>query len=191
MKKAMLTLSLLLYVGAANAELQTITNDEMDVEVGQAGVAISLEMRLNADAVGNSLCGTVALPSVECRIALGINNRGRPGIDQEWLVFKGVFGRIYVPYLSLDADTVTYTSDVDGSSQTIAAGKLGYGGPTNKIQINHLTISNIAMEYDTSAVNRGYNVAGEDGFLGIEINGNVEMSGTLKIFPCTSNHPRC
>ncbi len=190
MKKIILAVLISASIGSAYAELQTITNEEMAVETGQAGVAISLDMRLNADAAGNSLCGTVALPIGECRIAIGINNRGRPNIDQEWLVFKGVFGRVYVPYLSLDADTVTYTSDVDGSSQTIAAGKFGFGGPANKIQINHLTISNIAMHYDTGAV-RGYNVVGEDGFLGLEINGNVEMSGTLKIFPCTSNHPRC
>lgn len=189
MKKIILALSVLLNFGVANAELQAISNDELDVEVGQAGIALSLEMRLNADSSGNSLCGRPSLPIVECRMAIGINNRGRPNIDQEWLVFKGVYGRIYVPYLSVDADTVTYTDD-NGASQTIAAGRLGYGGAANKVRIDHLTISNIAMEYDTAIV-KGYNVADEDGFLGLEINGQVEMSGTLKVFPCTSNHPRC
>ena len=189
MKKITCALFLLLNVGGANAELQLIGNDELDVEAGQAGIALSLEMRLNADSAGNSLCGRPSLPIVECRMAIGINNRGKPNIDQEWLVFKGVYGRIYVPYLSVDADTVTYTDD-NGASQTIAAGRLGYGGAANKVRIDHLTISNIAMEYDTAIV-KGYNVADEDGFLGLEINGQVEMSGTLKVFPCTSNHPRC
>ena len=196
MNKALLVMLLLISVGDVSAELLPISNDEMDIETGQAGVALSLEMRLNSDAKGNSLCGTAALPLVECRMAIGLNNRGRPGTDQEWLVLKGIFGRIYIPYLTLDADEVTYISDVDGSSQTISAAKLGFGGVANKVEINHLTISNMAMAYD-SPTERGYNqmmydLSGkETGFLGIEINGNVEMSGTLKIFPCSSNHPRC
>lgn len=197
MKKILSFIVLVLSVGAANAELRPISNEEMDVETGQAGVALSLELRLNADAAGNSLCGTAALPLVECRMALGLNNRGLPGLNQEWLVFKGIFGRIYIPYLTIDADEVTYTSDVDGSGQTVSAAKLGYGGALNKVQINHLTISNMSMAYDTSPTDRGYNrmtldaSLNETGFLGVEINGNVEMSGTLKIFPCPSNHPRC
>ena len=55
----------------------------------------------------------------------------------------------------------------------------------------------ISINANDSPTERGYNqmmydLSGkETGFLGIEINGNVEMSGTLKIFPCSSNHPRC
>ena len=78
MKKSLATLGLMACMGVAHGELLPITNDEMEAETGQAGVAISLELRLNADAAGNSLCGTIALPLVECRMALGLNNRGRP-----------------------------------------------------------------------------------------------------------------
>lgn len=204
--KNTLWLLLLCIVNSAHAELAPISNEEMDAETGQSGVAISLEMRLNADANGNSLCGTAALSLIECRLAFSLNNRGKqPGgvgtpILKEWLVFKGVYGRIYIPRLTIDADTVTYTSDVDGSSQNIAAVKLGFGsGVANKIQISHLTISNIAMEYDTSAANPGYIAdpvtaspeSGTQGFLGLEINGAVEYSGSVKIFACNANHPRC
>lgn len=189
--KSALSLVLLCVINSAYAELTPISNEEMDAEIGQSGVAISLEMRLNADAAGNSLCGTTALPMIECRLAISVNNRGRPTIDQEWLVMKGVYGRIFIPYLTIDADTVNYTSDVDGTNQNVAAVKLGFGGAAKKIQISNLTISNMAMEYDTSAVNRGYIAASEDGFLGLQINGAVDYSGTVKIFACNANHPRC
>jgi len=191
----LLVLCCLMSSHAAFAELQPISNEELDAEIGQAGVALSLEMRLNADAAGNSLCGTTALPMAECRLAIGVNNRGVAGVDQEWLVFKGIYGRIYIPRLTIDASTVSYTSDVDGSTQTIAALKLGYGGGgVNKIQINNLTISNIALERDnlgTALGTKGYMATSEEGFLGLQINGNVEIAGSLKMFPCSANHPRC
>ncbi len=181
----------LLVANVASAELSAVTNEELDAESGQAGVALALDMRLNADATGASLCGTATLPLIECRLAIGLNNRGTPNVDQEWLVFKGVFGRIYVPYLTLDADTVTYTNDTS-TTTTVAAVKFGIPSLTaNKLKIQNLTISNMAVEHDTSSVNRGYVAASEDGFLGLQINGNVEISGTLKMFACIPDHPRC
>jgi len=110
------------------------------------------------------------------------------------LVMKGIYGRIYMPYITLDADTVTYTSDVDGSSKSVAAVKLGYGGPSNKILVQNLTISNMAVERDnllTAAGTRGYAATSEEGFLGLQINGSAEISGTVKMFACNSDHPRC
>ena len=127
MNKTLLVMLLLISVGDVSAELLPISNDEMDIETGQAGVALSLEMRLNSDAKGNSLCGTAALPLVECRMAIGLNNRGRPGTDQEWLVLKGIFGRIYIPYLTLDADEVTYISECYAATGKFARRKKAAG----------------------------------------------------------------
>lgn len=179
--------------GSAFADLDPVSNEALDDVSGQAGIAIALDMRLNADASGNTLCGGATLPLIECRLAVSLNNRGTAGTNQEWLVWKGFYGRIFIPYLTLDADTVSYTNDGGGTS-TVSAAKFGFGGTANKIQIQNLTISNMSIERDnllTASGTRGYLATSEDGFLGLQINGNVAISGTLKMFACTSDHPRC
>lgn len=175
----------------AHAELAPVSNEAMDDISGQAGIAIALDMRLNADATGTTLCGG-AVAQIECRLAVSLNNRGTAG-NQEWLVWKGFYGRIFIPYLTLDASTATYTND-GGGTTTVPAARFGFGGSGNKIQIQNLTISNMAVERDnllTATGTRGYLATSEDGFLGLQINGNVTINGSLKMFACNSDHPRC
>jgi hypothetical protein len=182
---------MLLSSGAA-AQLAPVSNDDLDEVSGQAGIAIALDMRLNADANGNKLAFCNTSPT-ECRLATSLNNRGTAGVNQEWLVWKGFYGRIFVPYLTLDASSVTYTND-GGGTTTVSAARFGFGGTANKILVQNLTISNMAVERDnllTAAGTRGYAATSEDGFLGLRINGSIAIEGSLKMFACNSDHPRC
>ena len=150
------------------------------------------DMRLNADASGNKLAFCNTTPT-ECRLATSLNNRGIAGTNQEWLVWKGFYGRIFIPYLTLDASSATYTND-GGGTTTVQAARFGFGGTANKILVQNLTISNMAVERDnllTAVGTRGYAATNEDGFLGLRINGSIAIEGSLKMFACNSDHPRC
>jgi hypothetical protein len=194
-------------VGAAQAGLVGINDEALDEVSGGAGIALSLDLRINADASGNQLAFcSAAATSAECRLAVSLNNRGTAGTavgDQEWLVWKGFYGRIFVPYLTLDASTVEYDTDTAGVTKVAPAVRFGFGGAANKIKIQNFTISNMAIERDaqlTAAANnptagdpavKGYLARSEDGFLGLRMNGDIAIDGSLKIFACGADHVRC
>lgn len=197
----------LLLLWAANtafADMLPMDNQDLSAVTGQDGVGITLEMRLNANANGSTKCG-VSIPMIECRIGLAFNNRGTPGTNQEWLVMKGISGRIFIPYLAMDASTVTYGTALDGTgTQTTntPAAKLGFD-PANPIRISNLVISNMSVEMDTGATTLGYMVANETGFMGLRIDDSnsistpttpflgIQVSGSVKIFPCSGGHALC
>lgn len=194
-------------VGAAQAGLVGINDEALDEVSGGAGIALSLDLRINADASGNQLAFcSAAATRAECRLAVSLNNRGTAGTavgDQEWLVWKGFYGRIFVPYLTLDASTVEYDTDTAGVTKVAPAVRFGFGGAANKIKIQNFTISNMAIERDaqlTAAANnptagdpavKGYLARSEDGFLGLRMNGDIAIDGSLKIFACGTDHVRC
>lgn len=194
-------------VGAAQAGLVGINDEALDEVSGGAGIALSLDLRINADATGNQLAFcSAAATRAECRLAVSLNNRGTAGTavgDQEWLVWKGFYGRIFVPYLTLDASTVEYDTDTAGVTKVAPAVRFGFGGAANKIKIQNFTISNMAIERDaqlTAAANnptagdpavKGYLARSEDGFLGLRMNGDIAIDGSLKIFACGTDHVRC
>jgi hypothetical protein len=194
-------------VGAAQAGLVGINDEALDEVSGGAGIALSLDLRINADASGNQLAFcSAAATRAECRLAVSLNNRGTAGTavgDQEWLVWKGFYGRIFVPYLTLDASTVEYDTDTAGVTKVAPAVRFGFGGAANKIKIQNFTISNMAIERDaqlTAAANnptagdpavKGYLARSEDGFLGLRMNGDIAIDGSLKIFACGADHVRC
>lgn len=184
----------------AFAELQSLDNQSLAEVSGQDGVGLSMEYRLNADASGTSKCGG-AIPLIECRIALSFNNRGSAASNnQEWLILKGVSGRVLIPYVALDAGTVTYSNDSNVST-TIPAAVFG-ADPNSPLRIQKFVISNMAVETDTSSV-RGYMAAAEDGFMGLRIDDSnsistattpflgVQLTGTVKMFPCNADHKMC
>ena len=194
-------------VGAAQAGLVGINDEALDEVSGGAGIALSLDLRINADATGNQLAFcSAAATRAECRLAVSLNNRGTAGPavgDQEWLVWKGFYGRIFVPYLTLDASTVEYDTDTAGVTKVAPAVRFGFGGAAKKIEIQNFTISNMAIERDaqlTAAANnptagdpavKGYLARSEDGFLGLRMNGDIAIDGSLKIFACGTDHVRC
>ncbi len=203
-----LLVSLWLLSGSTQAELLALNNAELGQVSAQDGVAIGLDWRLNADANGTplTLC-TDPASYRECRIAWSFNNRGTDDVDKKWLVLKGFSGALKIPYLSLDASTVTYTTD-GGSSKTIPAALLGFGDANTKIQVKNLMIDNIAFEQD-NATRRGYEADASTeptgaaipanvntGFMALQISGpsniaNVRIEGTVKLFSCLGDHPSC
>lgn len=211
--KTILSLVLILASTATYAELQQISNEEMSAEVGQAtGIIAAFDFRLNADKTGtvlSPLC-TAASTRTECRIAIALANRGTDlsaVSPKNWLVFKGISGRIYVPQMTLDAATVNY------GTGPVAAMVFGFGGSANPIQINNWVIDNIGVEFDstttpgymrdTGSVSGASNTTGayttanaNSGFMGLQISGpsntaNVAINGTLKVFSCPPTHPSC
>lgn len=185
---------------AAVADMQPLSNESLARVAGQDGIGLAFELRLNADADGVSKCGA-AIPLLECRIALSFHNRGTANTNQEWLVLKRVSGRVVIPYLALDASTVTYSSD-SNLSTTLPAARFGFDD-SNPIRITNLVIGSIAMETDTSATGRGYMAASESGFLGLKVDDSnslptvttplpgVHVSGSVKMFPCNADHKSC
>lgn len=193
-------LMLLALAPAAVAEMQPLSNDSLSMVSGQDGIGLAFELRLNTDADGVSKCGGV-IPLLECRIALSFHNRGTANTNQEWLVLKRVSGRVVIPYLALDASTVTYSSD-SNLLTTIPAAKFSFDD-NNPIRITNLVIGSIAMETDTSATGRGYMAASESGFLGLKVDDSnsrptattplpgVHVGGSIKMFPCNADHKSC
>lgn len=190
---------LLVLSASASADMLPMDNQSLAGVTGQDGIGLALELRLNADASGVSKCGA-SIPLLECRIALSFNNRGTAGSNQEWLVLKGVSGRVVIPYLAMDASTVTYSNDGNVAT-TIPAAKFGFD-PKNPLRIQNYTIANIAWETDTSTT-RGYMTANEGGFLGLKIDDSnsvstpttpfvgLQLSGSIKMFPCNADHKLC
>lgn len=206
--KTILSLVLILASAATYAELQPISNEEMSAETGQAtGIIASFDFRLNADKTGTvlPLC-TDASTRTECRIAISLANRGTDNVDKNWLVFKGISGRIYVPKITLDAATVNY------GTGPVAAMVFGFGGSANPIQIDNWVIDNVGVEID-NGTSPGYmkdtgsstgtnttaaytSANANSGFMGVQISGpsntaNLAINGTLKVFSCPPTHPSC
>lgn len=198
-----------LFASTAMAEMVALDNQGMAEVTGQSGISMALEMRFNADASGASKCGT-SIPLLECRVALSFNNRGTAGVNQEWLVLKGVSGRIYIPYVALDASTITYVADSGssaGSSVTRPATmvSMNNSAPLSDgtiMRITNFTVASISVETDTAST-KGYMAPSEAGFMGIKIDDSssvatsntnfigVQLGGSVKIFPCNTDHPRC
>lgn len=158
-------------------------------------IAISLNNRYH-DGTQDTVSGSVITPS--------------PTGKKEWLVFKGVQGSIYMPLLQLDGVDVTYT----GSAANKTALLLTFDN-TKPIEIRNFGFQSLSIERDTVAAEGAGNVPGylasttyaggeafdannpitgqprERGFLGLNMNGNLAIGGTIKIFSCDSTHPRC
>ena len=209
-------IALLGFSALAQAQMDPLDNDQLEDVVAQQGVAISLDWRLNVDKAGNklALCSNAATYK-ECRIGWAFNNRGDfDDADKRWLVLKGFTGSLYIPYLRVDAITVDYTKDDLSLKTNVPAVQLSFGdiatssGANTKVQIKNLTIDAIAFE-SSNATRRGYfadstleptgaaipaNV--NTGFMGLQINGpsnvaNLQIDGTIKLFPCVGDHQSC
>lgn len=222
--------ALLGFVQVSFAEMQVMTEEDLQAVDGQAGADISLEMRLNQDANYNfdtTLCANFEY----CRWALNLNNSNDDGTvtgsatgRKLWLVFKQVQGTIKFQEIKLDGTDLTpYLNDLGVTTQK-AAIQLGYDA-TKPVLIRNFGYQSLAIESDTCTetnlncssgtvnvpgylakasggsgagayANGKYTAAGFDngrevGFTGLSINTNLALQGTIKIFSCDANHPRC
>lgn len=193
--------------------MENLSDDVLEQITGQAGADLSLKMVLNQD--NNAVFSCVNL--VYCRLAMSLNNRYHDGTQdtydvngnripsptgrKQWLVFKGIQGTINIPELKLDGEDVVY------GATTQAALKFGFT-PTKPIEIRNFGFQSLSIETDTVANEGGGNVPGyltpatlyggggfdnakEKGFLGLNVNANLSLTGSIKMFSCSSGHPRC
>lgn len=193
--------------------MESLTDDMLGDITGQAGADLSLKMVLNQDNNANFVCANL----VYCRLAMSLNNRYQDGSQdtydvngnripsptgkKQWLVFKGIQGTINIPELKLDGEDVSY------GATTQAALKFGFTA-TKPIEIRNFGFQSLSMEIDTVANEGAGNVPGyltpatlyggggfdstkEKGFLGLNMNANLSLTGSIKMFSCSSGHPRC
>ncbi|MDO8416159.1 MAG: hypothetical protein Q7S87_08120 [Agitococcus sp.] len=220
----------LLCSGLTQAEMQVLSEDELQLVDGQGGADISLEMRLNHD-TNAQLTGCTNYEY--CRFALNLNNRnhdasvtGSATGRKLWLVFKQVQGTILFQEIKLDATDLTAYTGKDSAVVVKPAIKLSFDA-TKPILIRNVGYQSLAIETDTctesdlncsvGTVNvPGYLAKGsggsgatayangkytnatnlfdlgrETGFMGLNMYGNLALAGTVKIFSCDANHPRC
>ena len=123
-----------------------------------------------------------------------------------WLVFKQVQGTIKFQEIKLDGtDLAPY---VDDNSATVlkAAVQLGFDA-SKPVLIRNFGYGSLAIESDTvdnegignlpgylakgTYTTPGFDNGREIGFTGLNINANLALQGTVKIFSCDANHPRC
>jgi len=134
---------------------------------------------------------------------------------KQWLVFKGIQGTINIPELKLDGEDVVYGS----LSKVQASLKFGFT-PTKPIEIRNFGFQSLAIETDACAEGNfptcsmnatlgnepgylkpatpysaggvtGFDADKEKGFLGLNVNANLSLTGSIKMFSCSSGHPRC
>lgn len=226
--------------------MDSLDDESLAEESGQAGADITVKFTINHDSSANFVCADL----VYCRLAMSLNNRYHDGSQdtydvssgnrtpsatgrKQWLVFKGIQGTINIQELKFDGEDVTYNSIVRGAL------KFGFT-PTKPIQIRNFGFQSLALETDTVAaegtgntpgylsapgtvstpINPGtskrtvtgkydystsvtegsitYNTSAfdhgrETGFLGLNVNANLSLAGSVKMFSCSSanGHPRC
>lgn len=142
-----------------------------------------------------------------------IANVGR----KQWLVLKGIQGTINIQEIKLDGADLEYIGKL-GNPVIKPAIQLSFD-PLKPIQFRNVGYQSLAIETDTVAAEGAGNLPGflakgtggsgsgafadgkytaagfdngrETGFTGLNINGNLALAGTLKIFSCDAGHPRC
>ena len=136
---------------------------------------------------------------------------------KQWLVFKGVQGTINIQKIGIDGADLTY---IGKSLTEITKPTIQLSFEASKpILFRNVGYQSLSIETDTVANEGGGNLPGylakgaggtgtgayvdgkyttagfdngrETGFTGLNINGNLSIAGTLKIFSCDAGHPRC
>lgn len=142
-----------------------------------------------------------------CRLAIAPNNHVDANGNQKWLVFKGIQGTLQIDKFSVDGDTILNAakkaqtalkisfyddkplkirnlgfSTVSIETGTGADALEGYANTPTYVSYNQKIIDangNITtMVTDVPSFDKG----AEKGFLGVNMHGNLHMSGNLKIF---------
>lgn len=184
----------------ALADLSKPLSDQDLSEVsGQSGIALDLELRVNADESGSPLSSLNSCTGAgnPCLLAVQFNNRDSGG--GEWLVLKDYYGFMKLNNFYLDSDTMplvdgnyanpsrfynedgtaclsggTYPNcNVNGS----AAMKMSFPGFSNVFEDDiewHLNIGRVAVQYGAN----GFLAANDNNksFLGVRIS---DMSQTM------------
>ncbi len=185
---------------SASAALQPMDNEQLsDTNGGTTGLQLALTMNINQDGAGG--LSTACKNALQfCRVGIKINNQ------TDWILLKGFNGSINIPSITLYGATVTPTAGNPQSAialkmsmnDTITITNLGYnlalGKAAGAISIPGATADqNIYLAapvfYTSATSGSQYDLAGgpgggprETGILGININGQLKVGGTLFMF---------
>ena len=137
-----------------------------------------------------------------------------------WLVFKGIQGSINLQQVKLDGTDITFNGNTQAaiqlsydplkpiqirnfgyqalSIQTDSVANEGSGNvPGYLVPLTSGTGTYAAVSTEGTAGRfDGYDpnnptMGRETGFTGLNLNGNLSLAGTVKIFSCGASHPRC
>lgn len=138
-----------------------------------------------------------------------------------WLVFKGIQGTINLQQVKLDGTDITFNGNTQAAIQLsydplkpiqirnfgYQALSIQYDSVANEGALNTpgylvpLTVADGGVYATVSTEGTagrfdGYDpnnptMGRETGFTGLNMNGNLSLAGTVKIFSCGSSHPRC
>lgn len=200
--------------------MESLNDYDLTEVTGQAGADLSFKFRLNHNdnaQFDTALCSDMRY----CRLGLSLNNRYHDGTQdtvdpitgvitastsgrKQWLVLKGIQGTVIIPELRIDGSTVTWSN----GGVTQPAVVLGFS-KEKPIEIRNFGFQSLAIETDTVAAEgagntpgylvsadspidyTGFDAGREKGFIGLNINSNLSITGHVKMFACGSNHPRC
>jgi hypothetical protein len=187
-------LSVLLPVISVSAlALEPISEQDLSNQTGQAGAKLDLNLQLNQNPeTGNFECADLAY----CRLAFSPNNR-----SGKWLVLKGLQGQIAFEGMRIDGATDiggTGNSGLKLTFNNVASGNVA-ANTMSPIRIRNLGFSALSFEQDVAGtpgyLNRttyaagpgvtAFDVGRERGFIGLDINGNLDVTGSLTIFNFT------
>lgn len=188
LRKAMTVAMLCLTAALPAHAMQEMSEAALSQTTGQSGAEITLDMRLNLDENGKYVCdGGVQF----CRLALASNNRVNAEGQTKWLVMKGVHGQIKVQQLFMEGVTGIQTVGKEGKAVTKNGLKLTFN-PEKPILIRNFGYEALSAEEDTpeqkaylkteTFTGTGFDAGRETGVLGLEINANLQIGGTVKIF---------
>lgn len=192
--------ALMLSSQCASAALDALDANQLSNIRGQGGADLSWSFSLNHNLPTNTTevpyeysCNGAS--NEFCRLAFNVSNRKDASGNLYWLVFKKIQGTIAIDKFQLDGTTVMTSAGYK------TAMKLTFldGYP---IQIRNFGFEALAIEKDsgTSDAQKGYlkqttyssshesvfDRGLETGFTGLNMHGNLAMSGTMKFFSCNS-----
>lgn len=144
---------------------------------------------------GDNLCRLAISPNNHKEVRKDVNGQvvtkdGKAVYDQKWLVFKKIQGTLQIDRFSLDGTTIT---NKDKSPQTALMITFYDDSP---LKIRNLGFENVSVEAGDTGYLEGikyseiitgvasptFDKGKETGFMGLNVHGNLHMSGNLKIF---------
>lgn len=192
------------FTNVAWADMGELRDEEMAGVTGQQGVALLLELRMNADANGAPLASLSSCAGLNNPCKLGIRLANRAGGGGEWLMLKDFFGRLFIDGLNVDGsfNPAAYTAYRNDNRFKNEAGtcllpgcdprnlpalQLSFTGSPgvfeNDITIG-LEVGRMALEYGAT----GFNNDANGSFLGLRVRDTggrtttIDVDGKIRVY---------
>lgn len=190
--------------------LEPLQDADLSEETGRQGIAMFIDFRINADALGQPLtapattanpaafanCGSLSdFSSTGCRLAVKFANRNDNG--GEWLVAKNIYGRINIPLMHIGAGynptTATPYENLDRFKDESGAPQIASPHGSAALQVSfpqeielwNVTVGGFGIEYGAT----GYMNNDKPSFGGIKISNSspnmpalINAQGTMSIY---------